>query len=52
MKARAGAFDTLSENARRYEREKANFYAKYQQYIDNYDPITTPISTICLKISG
>ncbi len=52
MRARAAAWTPLSENARRYEREKANFYAKYQQYIDNYDPITTRISTICLKISG
>ena len=34
--------DTLSENAKRYEREKANFYAKYKQYIDNYDPYYNP----------
>ncbi len=41
MRARAAAW-IPSENAKRYEREKANFYAKYQQYIDNYDPYYNP----------
>ena len=40
--SKSRGLDTLSENARRYEREKANFYAKYQQYIDNYDPYYNP----------
>ena len=40
--SKSRGLDTLSENAKRYEREKANFYAKYQQYIDNTTPITTP----------
>lgn len=40
--SKSRGLDTLSENARRYEREKANFYAKYQQYVDNYDPYYNP----------
>ena len=40
--SKSRGLDTLSENAKRYEREKANFYAKYQQYIDNYDPYYNP----------
>ena len=40
--SKSRGLDTLSENAKRYEREKANFYAKYQRYIDNYDPYYNP----------
>ena len=40
--SKSRGLDTLSENAKRYEREKANFYAKYKQYIDNYDPYYNP----------
>ena len=40
--SKSRGLDTLSENAQRYEREKANFYAKYKQYIDNYDPYYNP----------
>ena len=40
--SKSRGIDTLSENTKRYEREKANFYAKYQQYIDNYDPYYNP----------
>ena len=40
--SRSRGLDTLSENAKRYEREKANFYEKYQSYIDNYDPYYNP----------
>ena len=40
--SKSRGLDTLSENTKRYEREKANFYAKYQQYIDNYDPYYNP----------
>ena len=40
--SRSRGLDTLSENAKRYEREKANFYEKYQPYIDNYDPYYNP----------
>ena len=40
--SKSRGLDTLSENARRYEREKANFYAKYKQYIDQYDPYYNP----------
>ena len=40
--SKSRGLDTLSENAKRYEREKANFYAKYRQYIDNYDPYYNP----------
>ena len=40
--SKSRGLDTLSENARRYEREKANFYAKYKRYIDNYDPYYNP----------
>ena len=34
--------DTTPENAARYAQEKANFYAKYQAYIDQYDPYYNP----------
>ena len=40
--SKSRGLDTLSENAQRYECEKANFYAKYKQYIDNYDPYYNP----------
>lgn len=40
--SRSRGLDTLSENAKRYEREKENFYEKYQPYIDNYDPYYNP----------
>ena len=40
--SRSRGLDTLSENAKRYEREKANFYEKYRPYIDNYDPYYNP----------
>lgn len=40
--SKSRGLDTLSENAKRYEREKANFYAKYKRYIDNYDPYYNP----------
>ena len=40
--SKSRGLDTLSENTKRYEREKANFYAKYQQYIDNYDHYYNP----------
>ena len=40
--SKSRGLDTLSENAQRYEREKANFYAKYKPYIDNYDPYYNP----------
>ena len=40
--SRSRGLDTLSENAKRYEREKANFYEKYKPYIDNYDPYYNP----------
>lgn len=40
--SKSRGLDTLSENARRYEREKAAFYAKYKAYIDNYDPYYNP----------
>lgn len=40
--SKSRGLDTLSENARRYEREKANFYAKYKAYIDSYDPYYNP----------
>ena len=34
--------NTTPENAARYAREKANFYTKYHEYIDNYDPYYNP----------
>lgn len=40
--SKSRGLDTLSENARRYEREKAAFYAKYKAYIDDYDPYYNP----------
>ena len=40
--SKSRGLDTLSENTKRYEREKANFYAKYAQYINNYDPYYNP----------
>ena len=40
--SKSRGLDTLSENAKRYEREKASFYAKYQRYIDSYDPYYNP----------
>ena len=40
--SRSRGLDTLSENTKRYEREKANFYEKYRPYIDNYDPYYNP----------
>ena len=40
--SKSRGLDTLSENARRYEREKAAFYAKYKAYIDHYDPYYNP----------
>ena len=40
--SKSRGLDTLSENAKRYEREKSNFYAKYKRYIDNYDPYYNP----------
>ena len=40
--SKSRGLDTKPENAARYEREKANFYAKYQRYIDEYDPYYNP----------
>lgn len=40
--SKSRGLDTLSENARRYEREKAAFFAKYRAYIDDYDPYYNP----------
>ena len=40
--SKSRGLDTTGENARRYEREKAAFYAKYRQWIDNYDPYYNP----------
>lgn len=40
--SKSRGLDTLSENARRYEREKASFYEKYKRYIDQYDPYYNP----------
>lgn len=40
--SKSRGLDTTGENARRYEGEKARFYQKYQQYIDNYDPYYNP----------
>ena len=40
--SKSRGLDTLSENAARYAREKANFYEKYHDYIDNYDPYYNP----------
>ncbi len=40
--SKSRGLDTIGENARRYEREKAAFYNKYRQWIDNYDPYYNP----------
>ena len=40
--SKSRGLDTTGENARRYEREKAAFYHKYRQWIDNYDPYYNP----------
>ena len=40
--SKSRGLDTTDENARRYQREKAAFYAKYRQWIDNYDPYYNP----------
>ena len=40
--SKSRGLDTTGENARRYEREKAAFYQKYRQWIDNYDPYYNP----------
>ena len=40
--SKSRGLDTNPENAARYAREKANFYAKYHAYIDNYDPYYNP----------
>lgn len=40
--SKSRGLDTTPENAARYEREKAAFYAKYRQYIDHYDPYYNP----------
>ena len=42
VESKSRGLDTLSENARRYEREKAAFYARYRPWIDNYDPYYNP----------
>lgn len=40
--SKSRGLDTTPENAARYAQEKANFYAKYRDYIDNYDPYYNP----------
>ena len=40
--SKSRGLDTTGENARRYEREKAAFYARYRPWIDNYDPYYNP----------
>lgn len=40
--SKSRGLDTTGENARRYEREKANFYAAYHPYIDNCEPYYNP----------
>lgn len=40
--SKSRGLDTTPENAARYAQEKANFYAKYQAYIDQYDPYYNP----------
>ncbi len=40
--SKSRGLDTRPENAARYAREKAAFYAKYKRYIDNYDPYYNP----------
>ena len=40
--SKSRGLDTTPENAARYAREKANFYTKYHEYIDNYDPYYNP----------
>ena len=40
--SKSRGLDTTGENARRYEREKANFYAAYSEYIDHCEPYYNP----------
>lgn len=40
--SKSRGLDDDPKNAARYQREKAAFYAKYKQYIDNYDPYYNP----------
>lgn len=40
--SKSRGLDTTGENARRYEREKANFYAAYHEYIDHCEPYYNP----------
>lgn len=40
--SKSRGLDTQGENAKRYAREKAAFYAKYKRYIDQYDPYYNP----------
>lgn len=40
--SKSRGLDTTGANAARYAVEKANFYEKYHQYIDNYDPYYNP----------
>ena len=40
--SKSRGLDTTPENAARYAQEKANFYAKYRDYIDQYDPYYNP----------
>lgn len=40
--SKSRGLDTTSENAKRYEREKANFYRLYHDQIDRYDPYYNP----------
>ena len=40
--SKSRGLDTTPENVARYAREKANFYAKYKRYIDEYDPYYNP----------
>ena len=40
--SKSRGLDTSGENARRYEREKANFYEKYKDYIDHCEPYYNP----------
>lgn len=40
--SKSRGLDTSGENARRYEREKANFYAAYREYIDGCEPYYNP----------
>lgn len=40
--SKSRGLDTTGENARRYEREKANFYEAYREYIDHCEPYYNP----------